>query len=156
LDSYSYLYATDSGFTYSSVQYYVPQNYASNAPNPHGQSPCNPSLGGSTYTYASVTKISTSPIPLNSPSNTENTSTGDTYSATVTYDGNNLIINLYDITAGGTCTPVTSGTCFANTWSGVNIPSAVGSNTAWVGLGSGTSGAAPAALLVNTFSYKTP
>ena len=44
-------------FTYSSVQYYQGA-FASNAPNPPGQSPCNPNLGSniSGFTYAGISK----------------------------------------------------------------------------------------------------
>jgi hypothetical protein len=172
LDQYGSLTPTFFGdFAYSSVQIYQGLSVANpplpaaspvvNPPNPPGQSPCNPDLSGGfpeeNFTYASVTKISTSPVPLNSPATTINTTTGDTYSATITYDGNNVVLALYDITAGGTCTPVTSGTCFTHTWSGVNIPSMVGgSNTAWVGLVGSTNGSVPNPLLVKTFTYYIP
>jgi hypothetical protein len=151
LDSYSPL-TQNGSFTYSSVQYYTPGVYASNAPNPPGQSPCNPNQGGTDFTYASVTKVSTSPVNLTSGS--RNTTTGHTYSATVTYDGNNLTISLYDVTAGGSCP---GANCFTYSWSGVDIPSIVGgSNTAWVGLTGATGIAAPTALYINSFSYATP
>jgi hypothetical protein len=153
LDSYSPLTGPGS-FSYSSVQWYTPGVYASNAPSPPGQSPCNPNLGGTNFTYASVTKISTSPVPLNSPAGTQNTTTGDTYFATVTYDGNNLSISMYDVTAGGACP---GATCFSTTWSGVSIPSIVGSsNTAWVGLGGATGLASSYPLYVKSFTYYTP
>jgi Bacterial Ig domain len=163
LDQYGSETATYFGdFQYSNVQIYQ-GSYAENAPNPPGQSPCNPDLSNlnppvpENFTYASVTKFSTSPVPLNSPATTINTTTGHTYSATITYDGNNVILTLYDVTAGGTCTPVTSGTCFTHTWSGVNIPSMVGnSNTAWVGLIGSTNGSVPNPLLVKTFTYYIP
>jgi hypothetical protein len=159
LDSYSFLQASDINFTYSSVQWYQSENFASNAPNPPGQSPCNPNLASpptENFTYASVTKISTSPVPLNSPTNSANTSTGDTYSATVTYDGSTLAIALYDVTASGTCTPVTSGTCFYYTWSGVDIPTVVGSNTAYLGIASGSNNPIALALTITGFDYYTP
>lgn len=144
-------------FTYSSVQYYQGA-FASNAPNPPGQSPCNPNLGGTGFTYAGVNKISTSPVPLNSPAGTQVTTTQDTYSVTITYDGSNLSISMYDIIAGGTCTPPTSLTCFFYAWSGVNIPSMVGSsNTAWVGLAGGSGDTASGfPLLIKSITFYTP
>jgi hypothetical protein len=146
-------------FQYSNVQIYQ-GSFASNAPLPPGQSPCNPDLSGpfppENFTYASVTKLSTYPVPLNSPATTINTTTGDVYSATITYDGNNVIFTLYDVTAGGTCTPVTSATCYTNTWSGINIPAMVGANTAWVGVMGSTNGSVPNPLMVNTIEYLTP
>jgi hypothetical protein len=156
LDQQSGNNAGSNTFTYSSTQWYTPGVFASNAPNPPGQSPCNGNQGGTNFTYAGVNKVSTSPVPLNSPAGTGLTTTGDTYSVTITYDGNNLTETMYDITAGGTCTPVTSATCFTNTWTSVNIPAAVGANTAWVGLGSATNLAVTAAAQVNTFTYANP
>jgi hypothetical protein len=150
LDSYSPL-TQNGSFTYSSVQYYTPGVYASNAPNAPGQSPCNPNQGGTIFTYASVTKVSTSPVNLTNGS--QNTTTGHTYSATVTYDGNNLTISLYDVTAGGSCP---GANCFTYSWSGVDIPSIVGgSNTAWVGLVGATGNPSPTALYINSFSYSS-
>ena len=89
LDSWSYLGSVQS-FSYSSAQIYQ-----------SGQSPCNPNDSGPNYTL--IDKISTSPVPLNSPASSQGTSTGDTYSATVTYNGSTLTLNLYDVTAGGSC-----------------------------------------------------
>ena len=137
-DSYSLLYATAPSFTYSSVQWYQ-----------SGTSPCDPDDGGDTF--PTLTKISTSPVPLNSPTNSQGTTTGHTYSATITYDGSNLTLNLYDMTAGGSCP---GASCFTHTWTGVNIPSAVDGNTAWVGFTAAV-GTVPNTkpLYVNSFSY---
>jgi hypothetical protein len=171
LDQYSPLTPTFVGdFDYSSVQIYQGITTANpslpaaspvtNPPNPPGQSPCNPDLSSGSpnenFVYESVTKFSTSPVPLNSPATTINTTTGDTYSATIIYDGSNVIFTLYDITAGGTCTPVTSGTCYTYTWGGVNIPSMVGANTAWIGLFGSTNLSVSNALFVTGFKYLTP
>lgn len=157
LDGFSSLTAGGSTFTYSGTQWYATGNATPpNAPNPPGTSPCNPDLGGSGYTYVGVNKVSTSPVPLNSPVGSPNTATGDTFSVTITYDGSNLTEDLYDITAGGTCTPVTSVTCFHNVWTNVDIPTVVGANTAWVGLIGSTNTAAPAGLFIPTATYYTP
>ena len=130
---------TESGsFSYSSVQIY--QQY---------QSPCNPNDSGPGYW--STTKFSTSPVPLNSPATTPNTSTGDTYSATVTYDGSNVILNMYDVTAGGSCP---GASCFTREWSDVSIPSLVNGTTAYVGFTEGTGTVTSSfPLYVRSWSY---
>jgi Chitobiase/beta-hexosaminidase C-terminal domain len=115
-----------------------------------GTSPCIPNDSGNTFPQ--INKVLTSPIQMNSPATTQNTSTGHTYSATVTYDGSNLTLNLFDVTAGGSCP---GASCFTHTWTGVNIPSEVGgSTTAWVGLGGATGSLVPnSALYIKSFSY---
>jgi hypothetical protein len=129
-DSYSPL-INGNPFSYSSAQIYI---------SPSGgyvQCPCQSSVEGCGTNNGdpSIAKISTSPVPLNSPAGYQNTTTGDTYSATITYDGSNFTLNLYDVTAGGSCP---GSSCFTNTWTNVNIPSSVGGNTAWVGFGGST------------------
>jgi hypothetical protein len=142
--------SSGAGF-YSSAQYYSTGANAANAPNPPGQSPCTPDLsGGSNFTYHGVDKVSTSPVPLNNPATTVLTTTGDTYSVTITYDGSNLTVSLFDVTASGSCP---GASCFTKTWNGVNIPAIVGGNTAWVGLAGGTNNPLPNALLINSWSY---
>jgi hypothetical protein len=139
LDSNSPL-TEDGSFSYSSAQIYQA-----------GQSPCNPNLGGADFTYYPTTKISTSPVPLNSPARALLTSTGHTYSATVTYDGSNFTLNLYDVTAGGSCP---GPSCFTHTWTNVNIPSLVHGNTAYVGFTAGTVNRASSyPLYINSFVY---
>ena len=148
----------NADFEYSNVQYYdAGHRAAGTTPSaiPPGQSPCNPDLGGDgTWTYVGVNKISTSPVALNSPPATPGITTGHTYSATISYDGSNLTISLFDVTAGGACP---GAACFTNTWTGVSIPTIVGGNTAWVGLGSGTGSGGyyipPVPLLINTWSF---
>lgn len=145
LDNYSPLLVSNPyTYTNSSAQIYSA-----------GTSPCIPNDGGNTFPQ--INKISTSPISMNSPATTQNTTTGHTYSASVGYDGSNFSLCLYDVTAAtGSCSSSTSGTgtFFQHTWTGVNIPSIVGGNTAWVGMG-GASGSLvpPAALKVGSFSY---
>jgi hypothetical protein len=142
LDSYSPLTQTSGSYTYSSVQIYQSLQW-----------PVLPQSPQSTYlaTY-STTKLSTSPVPLSSPANSQNTSTGDTYSATITYDGYTLTLNMFDVTAGGSCP---GASCFTQAFTGVYIPEIVGATTAYVGISAGTSGtpATPVDLLVKTISY---
>lgn len=128
-------------FTYSSTQVY--QAY---------QDVCNPADGGEKWYYF-TRKISTSPVPLNSPSSTAGTTTGHTYSVTVTFNGNNVTEQLYDVTAGGSCP---SSSCFTQTWNNMSVPAMVGSTTAWVGLGESTYDTGPSVpLYVSSFSYST-
>ena len=140
--------------SYSSVQYYDTGHDPPNPPNAPGRSPCIPDLGTDMtgLTYIPVNKVSTSPVPLNNPPTTVQTTTGHTYSATITYDGSNLTISLFDVTAGGACP---GAACFTNTWTGVNIPAIVGGTTAWVGLGGGTNNSLPNPLLINSWSYSS-
>lgn len=139
-DQWSSLTAGADNFTYSSVQ-----TYAS------GQSPCNPNLGQPNYHPKG--KISTNPVPLNSPVGAINTTTGDTYSATFIYDGSNLTLYLYDITIGGSCPGRAPTDCFTHTWTGVNIPQAVGGDTAWVGFTASTNSVVPDNLYLDSFVY---
>jgi hypothetical protein len=136
LDSYSAL-DTSWNFAYSSAQIYG-----------QGDSPCMPNDGAPTF-YP-INKVSTSPVPLDSPATTRNTTNGDIYSATLVYTGTNLTLNLYDVTAGGSCP---GASCFTHTWQNVAIPSMVGSSTAWVGLTSATGLTSSFPLYINSFSY---
>jgi hypothetical protein len=124
-------------FTYSSVQIYQ-----------QDQSPCNPNDGQPNYYYTQ--KISTSPVSLNSPASTIGTTTGDIYSVTLSYNGTNLVMTMYDVTAGGSCP---GSSCFTQTWTGVDIPALVGSNTAYVGLTGGTNSTSSYPLYVNSLVY---
>ena len=101
-------------YTYSSVQIYN-QNI----------SPCIPNDGASDY--YDTNKISTSPVPLTTA---QATTTGDTYSATITYTGTTETLQMYDVTAGGS-SPGSS--CFSQTWQHVNIPAMVNGTTAYIG-----------------------
>jgi hypothetical protein len=133
LDSYSPLTASGA-FTYSSAQIYQA-----------GQSPCLPNDAGANY-YP-TNKLSTSPVNLTNGS--QGTSTGDVYSATLTYNGTNLTLNMYNVTAGGSCP---GASCFTHVWT-VDIPSWVGGNTAYVGFTAATGETSSSPLHVDSFSY---
>jgi hypothetical protein len=138
LDLSSFDDTSGSSFTYSNVQIYQ-----------QAQSPCIPNDDQTGYYVTN--KISTSPVPLTSPVNAMNSYTGDTYSVTLNYTGTNLVMNMFDVTAGGSCP---GASCFSYTWNGVNIPSLVGSTTAYVGLNAGTGNAATTRTLdVKSFVY---
>jgi hypothetical protein len=135
-----FMTAGASGYTYSTVQLYQ-QN----------QDPCNPNDASSDYW--TTNKISTSPVPLGTVNN-QYTTTGDTYSTTITYDGSNVVLSLYDVTAGGSCP---GASCFTHTWSNISIPSFVDGTTGYVGftsgVGSGPAEPSSSPLYINTFSY---
>jgi hypothetical protein len=137
LDGYSYLTASPGTFTYSSAQIYQTN-----------QSPCDPD--DSSPVYYPTNKISTSPVPLDSPATTQGTTNGDTYSATVTYDGATLTLALFDVTAGGSCP---GASCFTNSWSNVSIPSLVNGTTAYAGFTAATGVSSTAPLTVKSLVY---
>jgi hypothetical protein len=122
-------YQPEWTFTNSNVQIYKS--------NPYVQCPCLPggSNCGTNNPGTDVPKISTYPVSFNSPANAQNTTTGHTYSANLVYDGSNLTLNLYDVTAGDSCP---GSKCFTNVWPGVDIPVSVDGDTAWLGFGSST------------------
>jgi hypothetical protein len=139
LDSYEPLNSTDS-FTYSSSQIYQTL-----------QAPYTTGSYGSTALPSYVTnKISTSPVPLNSPANSAGTTTGDTYSATITYDGYTVTLALFDVTAGGSCP---GASCFTQSWSGVYIPAITASTTGNVGFTNGVGESPATNLLIKSWSY---
>ncbi len=143
LDQYSPLVNDGSGqFTYSSAQIYQTLQVTGGVQSLAGYLPEYP-----------INKISTSPVALNAPANAQATTTGHTYSATINYDGYTLTLNLFDVTAGGSCP---GANCFTHTWTGVYIPEITGATTAYAGLVAGTSGAgggAPNPLLIDSFTY---
>jgi hypothetical protein len=137
LDSYSYLTSSPGTFTYSSAQIYQTN-----------QSPCDPD--DSSPVYYPTNKISTSPVPFNSPATSQGTTTGDTYSATVTYDGATLTLTLFDVTAGGSCP---GASCFTNSWSNISIPSLVNGATAYAGFTAATGVTSTSPLTVKSLVY---
>jgi Chitobiase/beta-hexosaminidase C-terminal domain/Legume lectin domain len=136
LDSSDWLTEANAAFTYSSAQIYQ-----------SNQSPCLPN--DNAPNWVPLDKISTSPVPLDSPANTANTTTGHVYSATITYDGTNLAMSMYDVSAGGSCP---GSTCFTHVWP-ANLPSLVGGTTAYVGFTAGINIPNLPALYVNSWSY---
>ena len=138
---------TDGGsFSYSSAQIYQTLQWTT-----------NPTVASTTAiaTYA-VTKLSTSPVPIDSPSTTQGSPSTDTFSVSIVYDGYTLTLNLYDVTAGGSCP---GASCYTHSWTGVYIPEIVSGTTAYIGLSGGTSGGStppvgtPAPLLINSLTY---
>jgi hypothetical protein len=115
LDSYSPL-TQNGSFTYSSAQIYQ-----------MNQSPCLPNDSGPNYWPTN--KISTSPVPLDA--NGQGTTTGHTYSATITYTGTTLTLQLYDVTAHGSCP---GSNCFTYTWPYISIPAMVDGTQAYPGI----------------------
>lgn len=141
-DSYSPL--SGASFTYSSVQLYQAN-----------QQPCVPSATDDIPAY-NTNKISTSPVPLTSPASTQGSSTGDTYSATLSYDGTNLSLCMYDASAAtGSCSSGTSGTgtYFQQTWSAVDIPALVNGITAHLGFAGSNGVTATYPLYIDSIVY---
>lgn len=127
-------------FTYSSVMIYK-----------SGESPCSfmPKPKWASVTPFSIpTKISTSPVALNSPANKILTSTGDNYEAKVTYNGSDVVFNLKNLTKGGAT--------FSHTWKNINIPSIVGGDTAYVSISAGCNSDCPRRVNLNSFKYLEP
>lgn len=133
LDSYSPL-TLNASFSYSSAQIYQAN-----------QSPCLPNDTGPGY--VPMDKFSTYPVNLTAGS--QNTTTGDIYSVALTYDGSTLKMNMYDVTAGGSCP---GAQCFSYSWA-TDIPALVGSSTAYVGFTGATGLTSSYPLYVNSFSF---
>lgn len=103
-------------------------------------------LSGTTYTVLS-SGLSSSQFEITEStvtgSGSTSSSTGDLFSSTLSYDGWNVSVCLYDVTAtNGSCSSSTSGTgtYFTHSWSGADIPSIVDGTTAYVGFTTGGSG----------------
>lgn len=131
-------------------------NYSSTMIYKSGECPCNymPVPDWATNTPFSVpTRLSTYPVPLNSPWSTPLTTTGQVYSAKINYDGSKVTLNLYNKTAGGSCP---GANCFSYTWNDVNIPALVGGDTAWVSISAGCNSDCPRRVNVHSFIYAAP
>ena len=149
LDSYSALTENGGGtpFTYSSEQIYQQQQ--------------NPGTATGGPIFYETNKISTSPVPLDSPSTTQDTCVEtvsgkcDTYSVTLNYTGTTLTSQLHDVTAGGSCP---GSSCFTYTWPNFSIPAWVGATTAYVGLtaGTGLTSSYPLNIYSVVYSVLTP
>lgn len=151
----SYDPLTNNGtFAYSNAQIYE-----------MGQNPSGSDVGGIPDFWTN--KVSTSPVPLNEPVDMRGSPSTDTFSATITYTGTNVTLQLFDVTSGGSCP---GSKCFTYTWQGVNIPGVAGgpysaqfmsngttvtekganATTGWVGFTAGTSlGTGPAEQLLS-------
>jgi hypothetical protein len=110
-----------------------------------------------------INKLSTSPVCLNNPCTTPGAGNSDVFDLKVIYDHGTGILQvfLYDVTAGGTCSPTTGGTCFTHSFPGVWIPEIVGSTVAYPTITAGSSGGAQAPTVtenVNSlvFTVNTP
>lgn len=102
-----------------------------------------------------ITALSTSPVSLTQPGVSGSCfqtvgGTCDTFSATVVYDGSTLTFTMFDVTAGGACP---GASCFTQTWSNVNIPSIVGSNTAYPTITASTGLASTIPMVINSLVY---
>lgn len=162
LDQYEPLYRNMAGngqepFTYSSTQIYRTDATPAGPTMPPGQMPCqltNANIAANPVNYSpviNVHKVSTAPVALNMPAGSPLTTTGKTYVATVLYNGANLVLNL---AAKGDDCP--GDKCFTYTWTGVDIPAAVGADTAYVGLTSSSNNSVPVPMLVRAFGYYVP
>lgn len=137
---------TNAGsFTFSSAQLYQPF-----------QVPFLPINNTAGYiAQYPTTKLSSSPVSMTqagAAGTCKQTVGGtcDTFSATVTYDGSTVTLNLFNMTAGGSCP---GASCFTQTWTNVSIPSIVGSTTAYVTITGGTGTTTTLPLLVNSLVY---
>jgi hypothetical protein len=139
LDYTSYNPLTNGGsFSYSGVS--LRQSY---------QFPGNPlACSGTGLPEYSTNGISTTPVNLTT--GTAGSTTGDTYSVTVTYDGYTLTSKMFDVTAGGSCP---GASCNTFTQAGVYIPAIVAGNTAFVGFTSGIGVTTTNPLNILSFSY---
>lgn len=146
-DWYQNLNADASGWTYSGVQIYQSsQSPEGNGGSEEGYLPLYP-----------IDRVSTSPVPMASA---QGSPSKDTFSATITYTGTVLTVNLFDVTAGGSCP---GASCFTYTWYQPNIPGIAGQNTivsptdnvgeGYVGLTAGTNLGTGPAMYIYDWSF---
>ena len=129
-------------FTVSSVQIFQSQIV-----------PCLPNQNQAAgWTYVATNRISTAPVFQQSTTGLQFSVTGHTYSATYTYTGNALTLQMYDKTLGNTCP---GAKCFTYTWQQVYIPAIVGGTTSYIGLGAGTNQTSLPALTIDSWRYTT-
>jgi len=114
------------------------------------QSPCIPSTGGGWW--IPTNKVSTSPVPMNSPATTAVTTTGDTYNATIMYTGSTVTLQFYDVTAGGSCP---GARCFTYSWPNVSIPAMVDGTTALLGFSGSTNANSTSPLNLYSLTYSS-
>ncbi len=127
------------GYTNGGVQWYQTlQNPALPANTNPGYLPIYP-----------TNKVSVS-SPFSFTTGRQYVPTGHTYGATVTYRGSELTLQMWDVTAGGSCP---GSSCFTHSWQGVYIPAIVGATTAYVGFTSGVGLTTASPLYVKSFSY---
>ena len=99
-------------------------------PQPFSGSTANPNCGG---------------FDLNMAPSGINMQSGDIFKVTLTYDGSNLFESITDTNTNAT---------FTHTYTGINLPSIVSSNTAFVGFGGATSSTTNTmAAYVNSWTY---
>lgn len=149
LDIDGYDPMTESGsYSYTTIQLYQPFQ-VSYLPNTTGTDyiPMYP-----------INKLSTSPVCLNNPCGTAGAGNSDVFELDTTYDHGpgTMKVDLWDVTAGGTCSPPTSGTCFEHIFQGVWLPEIVGNTIAYPTITAGASGGAQAPTVtenINSLSY---
>ena len=82
-------------------------------------------------------------LDLNMAPSGINMQSGDIFKVTLTYDGSNLFESVTDTSTGAN---------FTHTYTGINLPSIVGANTAFVGFG-GSTGAYTMNAYLNSWTY---
>ena len=101
---------------------------------------------GGTYPQnfsSSTANTNCSGLDLNMAPSGINMQSGDTFKVTLTYDGSNLFESVTDTNTGAN---------FTHTYTGINLPSIVGANTAFVGFG-GSTGAYTMNAYLNSWTY---
>ena len=148
----------DPGYTYSG---FSSQNFSWSNCDPSNTPECSPLIkgilvkfdlyndqtgepGAETTGYYTGGEIPQYPNPQYDMSGSGiNMQSGDEFTCTLTYDGSNLTETLTD---------TVTKTQYTHTYTGVNIPAAIGANTAFVGFGGGT-GAAVVDTYLDSWTY---
>ena len=92
---------------------------------------------------SSTANTNCSGLDLNMAPSGINMQSGDIFKVTLTYDGSNLFESVTDTSTGAN---------FTHTYTGINLPSIVGANTAFVGFG-GSTGAYTMNAYLNSWTY---